>query len=92
MSNKVNFKWINIKQKAFIDINWIVAYNTLSLYPNFNKLFLINTDSINAQLVVVIIQSGKPIHLYSIKLTVPQKGYIVTEKELLIIVKTLKLF
>ena len=40
----------------------------------------------------VVIQNGKPIALYTRKLTETQKRYIVTEKELLSIVKTLKEF
>ena len=40
----------------------------------------------------VISQKGKPITFYSRKLTDSQKSYTVTEKELLIIVETLKEF
>ena len=40
----------------------------------------------------MISQKGKPIALYSRKLTEIQKGYTVTEKEMLSIVETLKEF
>ena len=47
---------------------------------------------VNYNLRGVISHNEKPITLYSIKLTGAQKGHTVTEKEILIIVKTLKYF
>ena len=49
-------------------------------------------DTRDYHLGEVVIQNGKPIALYTRKLTETQKRYIVTEKELLSIVKTLKEF
>ena len=91
-SNKVNFKWIYVKQKASDEIKRIVACNTLLIYPDFNKRFDIHTDYSDFQIGAVIIQEGKPIAFYSRKLTVPQTRYTVTEKELINIVETLNEF
>ena len=54
------------------------------------KNLKIHTDARNFQLGAVINQKGKPIALYSIKLTGAQKMCAVTEKEPLILVETLK--
>ena len=43
-----------------------MARDPLLAYPNFNEEFKIRTDAIKFQLVVVIIQIGKPIALFSI--------------------------
>ena len=91
-STRVQFKWIDAKQKALDKIKQIVARNTLLIYPDFNERFDIHTDASGFQLVALIIQYGKPIDFYSRKLMGPQSQYAVTEKELLSIVETLKGF
>ena len=91
-SPKVNFKWTNVEQKAFNEINCTFAQDTILAYPYFNKPFQIHTDASNHQLGVVIRQEGKPTAFHSRKLTETQKRFTVTEKEFLSIVKTLKGF
>ena len=61
-------------------------------YPDFNENFEIHTNASALQLAGVITQKGKPVALYSIKLTDSQQRYTVTEKELISIVETLKEF
>ena len=61
-------------------------------YPDFNKTFTIHTDASHTQLGAVISQEGNPIAFYSRKLTDAQTRYTTTERELLAIVETLKLF
>ena len=68
-SNKVKFKWNRIKQDAFDEIKQIVSSDTLLNYLNFNETFKIHTDSSNFQLGEVIIQNGKIVYFYTIKLT-----------------------
>ena len=80
ISNKVNFRWKDVEQKVFDEIKCIVACDTLLIYPDFNKCFDIHTDSSDFQIGAVIIQNGKPIAFYSLKLTGLQTGYTVTEK------------
>ena len=63
LSKKVNFKWIDIEQKSFYDINCMVAYGSLLACPDLNKHFDIHTDTRHFHLGEVIIQKGKPIHL-----------------------------
>ena len=55
-----------------------------------NGTLKIHTTARKFQLGVVIIQKGKPIGLYSRKLTDPLKGNTVTEKDTLSIAETIK--
>ena len=91
-SPKVKFKWTDVEQKLFDYIKRTVSHNTLIVYPDFNKRLDIYADASDSQFGEVIRQYGKPIALYSYKITENQTRYTVTEKELLSIVKTLKLF
>ena len=65
---------------------------TLLTYPDFNKPFVIHTDSSHTQLGAVISQENKPISFYSRKLNPAQTRYTTTEREPLSIVETLKEF
>ena len=65
-------------------------HDTLLTYTDFNDTFKIHTDASNFQLGAVIIQKGKPIAFHSRKLTESQILYTGIERELLIIVNTLK--
>ena len=69
-----------------------MARDTLSDYPYFNEWFNIHTNASDLQLGLFIIQKGKSIAFYNRKLAYTQKIDTVTEKEMLIIVKTLKEF
>ena len=91
-SHKITFKWTDVEQKVFDDINSAVYQDTLLAYTDFNKRFDIHKYPRNYYLGAVLIQNGKPIDLYRRKLTGPQKRYTLTEKELLSIVETLKEF
>ena len=77
-------------QKAFEHIKKSVSRETLSVYPNFSKLFVIHTDASKVQLGVVISQDNKSIAYYSRKLNPTQVNYTTTERELLPIVETIK--
>ena len=64
--------------------------DNLLTYTDFDETFKIHTDDSALQLGAVIIQKGKPISLYSIKLTDAQQRYTVTEKKLIRILENLK--
>ena len=78
--NKVKFKWTKIEQDAFDEIKWIVAYDTLSTYLDFNEIFKIHTNASKFQLEEVISQRVKPIAFYIIKPDGAHKRYIVIER------------
>ena len=67
-------------------------HNTLLNYPDFNEDFKIHTDSRVLELWVVISQKRKLIAFYSRNFTDDQERYTVTEKDMLSIVQTLKVF
>ena len=67
-----------------------ISRETLLVYPDFNKPFVIHTDVSKVQLGAVISQDNKPIAFYSRKLNPAQVNYTTTERELLSIVETLK--
>ena len=80
MSIKRNFLWTHVKHNAFKKIKQIVECDTLLTYQDFNEAFKIHTDTSAFQLGAVVIQKGKPIDFYSIKLTDDQQWYTVTER------------
>ena len=86
----VKLKWTKTKKYAFDEIKRIVARNTLLTYPDFNEEFKSHTNDSNFQLGAVINQKGKPVALYSRKLTENQRMDTVTERELLSIIETIK--
>jgi hypothetical protein len=66
--------------------------NTIVTFPDFTKEFEIHTDASKLQLGACISQGGKPVAFYSRKLQPAQTCYTTTERELLLIVETLKAF
>ena len=69
-----------------------MVHDTLFDYPDLNEDVKIHTNYSKFQLRAVIIRKENPIVFYSRKLTDVQKRYTVTEKEFLIIAKTIKYF
>ena len=67
-----------------------MAQDVLLAYPDFNLPFDIHTDASDFQLGAVISQNGKPIVFYSHRLSISQRNYMTTERELLSIHKTLR--
>ena len=55
-----------------------MAHDTLLTYTDFNETFIIHIDADVLQLGAVITQKGKPINLYSRKLTDAQQWCTVT--------------
>jgi hypothetical protein len=91
-SKDVPFQWTDVKQQAFDKIKAIVCRKVHLSYPDFNKPFHIHTDASHYQLGAVISQDNYPIAFYSHKLQLAQIRYTTTERELLLIIKTLKEF
>ena len=86
----MKFKWSKIEQDTFEDIKRIVDHNNLLAYLYFNEEFKVHTDASDLQLGAVIIHKCKHIAFYGRKITDAPKNYTATEKELLIILETLK--
>ena len=54
MYAKVKFKWKDVKQKSFGEVNRIVVCNNLLYYPDFNIKFDVHIDASDLQLGEVI--------------------------------------
>ena len=90
--------WGEEHSQAFERMKALVMKDTLLLYPDPNKPFIIETDASDYQLGGVIKQFNEvhqkllPIAFYSRKLTSSQMNYTTIEKELLSIVEVFKEF
>ena len=67
-------------------------WNTLLIYPDFNKTFEIHTYDSALKLGAVFSQKGKHIAFCSIKLTGVQQRFTLTDRELISIVEIMKKF
>ena len=68
-SNKVKFIWTKEHQAAFETMKKQVGRDVLLAYPDFSEKFVIHADASKTQLGGIISQNGKPIAVYSRKLT-----------------------
>ena len=82
--------WTKEADIAFKSIKKICAEAILLFYPNYNKPFVIFTDSSEYQLGAIITQDNKPVAYWSRKLSSAQKRYPTIEQELLAITELLK--
>eukprot|EP00957_Ditylum_brightwellii_P202498 15330465-Ditylum_brightwellii.AAC.1 len=92
ISKTAKWNWTEVDQGAFEAVKAAVAKNTLLVYPDFNQIFEICTDTSKHQLGAVISQRGHSIAFFSKKSNTVQMSYMTTKKELLAIVETLKEF
>jgi hypothetical protein len=88
----VPFKWTDEHQKNFATIKRVMGRVVLLAYPDCNAPSQIVTDACKTQIGAPISQNGKPIAFYSRKMNNAQRDYVMTEKELLLIVASLKEF
>ena len=91
-SKQANWNWSKECKKAFDTMKKLVFRENLLSYPNFNKPFVIHTDTGKLQLGSVIRQDNKPIAFYSRILNSSQVNYTTTERKLLSIIEILKEF
>ena len=89
MNAKKKWKWGPDEQKAFKEKKTVISQETLLAFPDFTKPFHIYTDALDPQMGAVIMQEGKPVAYFSMKLNKAQHNYTVMEKELLSIVTVL---
>jgi hypothetical protein len=71
-SKTARWQWTKVEQNAFEKMKRIISRETLLVYPDFTKPFVIHTDASHTQLGAVISQNDKPIAFYSRKLNPAQ--------------------
>jgi hypothetical protein len=81
-----------VHQRAFDHVKATIANDVVLAYPDYSKVFKIDTGASSKQLEAVITQDNRPIAFFSWKLSDTQRKYSVTKIELLAIVETLKEF
>ena len=85
-------KWTDEAIAAFHKVKEIAAKDALLHFPDFNKKFVIYTDSSDYQLGAIISQEGRVIAYWSKKMTETQRRYGTIEQELLTITEILKAY
>jgi hypothetical protein len=80
--------WTALQNEAFCKMK----EETKLTYLKFDQPFIAYTDGSEKQMGKIVTQDGKPLGNFSKKLTETQQHYLVTKKELLKAVKTLKYF
>lgn len=84
------------EKKTFATLKTLLTSSDVLTYPNFNKPFIITTDASNFAIGAVLSQGeigkDKPIHFASRTLNKAEENYSATEKEMLAIYWSLKVF
>ncbi len=91
-TKKVPWHWDKVHQRAFNHVKATIAKDVVLAYPDYSKVFEINTDASSKQLGAFITQDNRPIVFFSWKLSDTQCKYSITNIELLAIVETSKEF
>ena len=58
-TKKVPWHWEEVHQKAFETVKATIAKDIVLAYPDYNKVFEVNTDASDTQLGAVITQSNR---------------------------------
>ncbi len=91
-TKKVPWHWDQVLQRAFNRVKATIANEVVLAYPDYSKVFEMNTDASSNQLRAAITRENMPIAFSSQILSVSQCKYSVTEIELLAVAETLKEF
>jgi hypothetical protein len=70
----VYFHYAPEHQKAFDNVEALMAQDVLLRYPDHNKAFHIYTDASDLQLAAVIMQDDIPVAFHSRKLNLAQRN------------------
>jgi len=97
MRKSVRFRWDEKQQSAFDKIKMCIVNAAALSFPNFDKEFILRTDSSDVGLGAVLAQEDdegneRPIAFASRTLSKTERSYHTTEKECLAIVRSLQKF
>jgi len=86
----VDFKWEKLQQNAFQELKKHLTKALVLVLPDFTKTFEIECDASGIEIGGVLIQQGKPVAYFSLKLGGVQLNYSVYDKELYALVRVLE--
>ena len=89
-TNRVH--WNIEKQKKHNYLISEIKHELLLIYPDYSKIFIIETDASKFDGGAIVKQTNRPIALYSTTWNKSELNYSICEKEMLIILKTLDFF
>ena len=84
--------WTPACDEAFKATKAMIAQDILLAYPDPNKKFIIETDASDHQLGAVGYQEGRPVFIWSRKLSAAQRRYPTPDKEAVCIVEVLNVY
>ena len=82
--------WNDALESSFKELKSMVSAETLLSYPFWKLPFTFHIDASDKQLGAFISHNNKPIELFSRIFTKSQSNYIITKKEVILIVECLK--
>nr|GEV71901.1 hypothetical protein [Tanacetum cinerariifolium] len=88
-TNKNGFGWNEQAQEAFVKLKKVMIEAPVLKLPNFNELFIIETDASHTGIGAVLQQGGHPVAYYSKTLATRHHTLSTYEKELLAVIQAL---
>lgn len=87
---EVPFKWGEAQEKAFEELKIKLTTTPLLVLPDFGKTFEIECDASGVGIGGVLMQERRPIAYFSEKLSGPTLNYLVYDKELYALVRSME--
>ena len=85
-----SFKWTNSAQKAFEHIKVLVTKAPVLALPDFNKLFVVECDASQNGIRAVLSQEGRPLEIFSEKLSDAKRRYSTYDLEFYALVRAIQ--
>ena len=97
LENNRPFVWEDAAKNAFAELRTRLANAPILIYPNFNLLFLLNSDASDKGIGAALFQVGKdqlehPVAYFSRTLGKHDRNYSITRKELLAAIEGIEHF